>query len=74
MTELTRQFGLVLDGAESGSEKAGDQANDEAEHTEQDSWEDWAARTVEVNASSSIFAEDDLVARQMMAQRSRPPN
>lgn len=73
VTELTRQFGLVLDGTEFCSETTGDRRNNEADHTERDSWEEWAERTVEVNASSSMFSEDDLVARQIIAQRNRSP-
>lgn len=75
MTELSRQFGLILDddAADAASEAPGNKSNDEEETQQKESWDEWAARTVEVNASSSMFAEDDVVARQMIAQRHSTP-
>lgn len=37
------------------------------------SWDDWASQTVEANASSSIFSEDDTLAQQLHMQHFSPP-
>mmetsp|Transcript_14219 Transcript_14219/g.44859 ORF Transcript_14219/g.44859 Transcript_14219/m.44859 type:complete len:127 (-) Transcript_14219:199-579(-) len=53
--ELAAQFGLSLDPPPKPA-VAG-------------SWDDWAARTVEANASSSLFGEDDSLAHSLCLQR-----
>lgn len=36
-------------------------------------WDDWASQTVEANASSSVFSEDDTLAQQLHMQHFSPP-